>query len=660
MPLSPEMYTQLIEKLNHHAIQYYDLDHPEISDAEYDYLYRQAIEFETQNPLFIHPNSPTQRIGNKAIEKFEPFTHSHPLPSLGNTFSEAELTAFFGRVHKALPNTEIDFAIEPKMDGLAVAIHYENGRLIAGATRGDGKTGENVTHNILTIRNLPHQLPTPLTLEVRGEVFLRRSTFDTLKTQFANPRNAAAGAIRQLDPKIAAKRHLDIFLYQGLYPGIATHTEMLNFLESLSLPVVPQRSLAKTLSEIQAACATIYAQKATNDWDIDGAVIKVNKFDYQHTLGFTAKAPRWATAYKFETEQAVTTLEDILVQVGRTGVLTPVAVLKPVKVSGVTVQRATLHNLEEIQRKGISIGDEVLVQRAGEVIPEVLYTVQKAPHPRHFAMPTHCPICQTPVIQVEDLVAVRCPNPLCPAQVKGQLQHFVSRKAMDIEGIGEALIDQIVDLNLVKIPADLYHLNAQDWESLDRMGPQSAQNILTALHQSKTPALSRFIYALGIPLVGERTAETLADTYLTLKNFIATPLDTLVKCPDIGDKTAQIVYNTLQNPTFQAALNALKDIPISPISPSPAPETPISGKRFLITGTLSQPRPEIETRLKAQGGKIASSVSPKLDYLIVGENPGSKLTKAEVLGITILDETQLEQLLTTTSAAPPNAADTSS
>ena len=643
--MNHEQYTALIAQLNHHVTRYYTQDQPEISDAEYDHLYREALAYEQAHPLLVHPDSPTHKIGGQAIEKFTPFTHTHPLPSLGNIFSQDELMAFWDRVHKALPDRQMTFAIEPKMDGLAVSIHYENGLLVAGATRGDGKTGENVTHNIRTIKSLPHRLTQPVTIEVRGEVFLRRSVFNTtLKNSFANPRNAAAGSLRQLDPKIAASRNLDIFLYQGLYPGIETHHEMLHFLETLGLPVVPQRSLAPTLADIQAACTAIYDNKKENDWEIDGAVIKVDRFDDQQALGFTAKAPRWATAYKFETEQAVTQLEDILIQVGRTGVLTPVAALTPVKVSGVMVIRATLHNIEEIHRKGIGIGDQVLVQRAGEVIPEVLYTVQKAPHPTPFTMPTHCPICQTPVIQVEDLVALRCPNPLCPAQVKGQLQHFVSRKAMDVEGIGEAIIDQLVSLNLVKIPADLYRLNAQDWESLERMGPQSAQNILSALAKSKTPGLGRFIYALGISLVGEKTADVLAEHYLTLENFEAATLDSLIRCPDIGEKTAGLIYSTLQAPGFQAALSALKAVPISPVSPTPAPETPISGKRFLITGTLSRPRPEIEAELKSRGAKIASSVSPKLDYLIVGDNPGSKLAKAQALGIQVLTEPEFELL----------------
>lgn len=644
-----QAYLELVKTLNHHAQQYYVFDDPQISDAEYDHLYRQLQTYETENPLFIATNSPTQRVGDKPLEKFETFHHLSPLPSLGNTFSEEELIAFCDRVYKDLSQQDITFAIEPKIDGLAVALHYKNGQLISAATRGDGHTGENVTHNIKTIRHLPLTLKKPVDIEVRGEVFIRKSSFQSLAHEFANPRNAAAGAIRQLDSKIAAKRHLDIFLYQGLYPEIPTHSEMLDFIAALGLPVVPNRSQAKTIPDIQSECQKIYLSKATNDWEIDGAVIKVNAFDQQRRLGFTAKAPRWATAYKFETEQAVTTLEDIIIQVGRTGVLTPVAVLSPVKVSGVIVQRATLHNEEEIIRKDIHIGDQVLVQRAGEVIPEVLRSVTKTPTPIEFKMPTLCPECQSPVIKLAGEISHRCSNLNCKAQRKGRLLHFVSRRAMDIEGIGDALIDQLIDQNWVKNPSELYQIPIQKWESLDRMGPQSAANILDALEKSKTPTFARFIYALGIPLVGEKTAQVLTQHYPTPDQLLQATSEDLTGIPDIGPKTADIIFTYLNNVAFQTELQSLLTIGITPTAPTQKITTPLSGKSFLITGTLSQPRLTIETTLIELGAKIASSVSKNLDYLIVGESAGSKLEKAKKLSITCLDETQLNELIQASS-----------
>jgi len=645
--MTPQDYQDLLNTLNHHAYRYYTLDAPEISDSEYDHLYQKLVRYESENPLFVDPNSPTQRIGDQISDTFAPFQHPTPMQSLGNAFSVDDLNDFLDRIEKNTPTRPIRYVIEPKMDGLAVAIHYKKGLLVSAATRGDGQRGETVTQNIKTIKTLPHQLPEPIDLEIRGEVFLKKSTFATLEDQFANPRNAAAGSLRQLDPKITAKRNLDLFIYYGNYPGVTCHSDMLDFLKKLGLPVIPNAYITEERDDIFHALNLIYDQKATNDWEIDGAVIKIDHYAIQAQLGSTAKAPRWAIAYKFETEKAITVLEDIIVQVGRTGTLTPVAVLTPVKVSGVIVQRATLHNYEEIVRKDLGIGDEVVIQRAGEVIPEVLYSISKAHPPTPFNMPTHCPECQTPVVQLEGEIATKCPNIYCPAQVKGRLLHFVSRKALNIDGIGEALIDQVIAKGWVTTPGDLYKITPEQWQTLERMGSLSIQNILEALEKSKTTTLAKFIYALGLPLVGERTAEILAAAYQNLEAFENTTTDALLKYDEIGEKTAQIIINTLTHPLYIETLSNLKSEHFSLAPPPKVDQTsPLFGKRILITGTLSRPRPEIESELKLLGAKIASSVSPKLDILVVGENPGSKLKKAEALGITIYSEADLKNLTT--------------
>lgn len=639
--MTPQDYEVLVDKLNYHARLYYQLDKPEISDSEYDKLYRQLINFEEENPLLIRADSPTQRVGDKPLAQFDSFTHSQPLPSLGNVFNSEELKTFYDRVKKAFPEEAVTFTVEPKIDGLAVALHYKQGDFVAGATRGDGKQGENVTHNLKTIRRLPLQLPQALDIEVRGEVFLRKSFFNArLSEQFANPRNAAAGSLRQLDPAIASERHLDIFIYQGLYPNIETHAQMIAFLKTLQLPVIVDVKEVKTLEEIEAACAEILKKKSEYDWEIDGTVIKVNRYIQQQVLGFTSKVPRWAIAYKFATEQSMTTLEDIIVQVGRTGILTPVAVLAPVKVGGVTVQRATLHNTDEIERKGIQIGDEVIVQRAGEVIPEVVGCFRESAHRRPFVMPMHCPICESVVVKEE--VAVRCPNLNCKAQLKGRLLHYISRDALDIEGIGEALVEQLVEADLVKDIPDLYRLTYDTLIALERMGEKSTSTLLEQIQQSKHPALERFIFALGIPTIGKQTAQVLAERFGDLFSFLKATDSDFVGVVDIGEKTAQVLFTTLQNQEFQIRIQTLLNLGVLPQKAQEKPQGKWSGKTFLITGTLSVSRAEMEAKLKAQGAKFLSAVSKNLDYLIVGENAGSKLEKAQKLGVAILTEDQIE------------------
>ncbi len=625
-------YQALLKQLNTYAYQYYVQDQPTIPDAEYDRYYRELLAFEAENPSLLDPDSPTLRVGDKPLSHFEPFSHARPLGSLGNVFSFDELAAFYKRIEKDLPGVPLSFTVEPKIDGLAVALHYKGGRFVVGATRGDGSTGENVTSNLRTIRALPLMLTQNVDIEVRGEVFIRRSVFETLSDRYANPRNVAAGSLRQLDPAITSQRNLDVFIYQGLYDGIAGHAEMLAFLKSLGFPVIPTVFQGSSLYELYDACTKIRELQSQYDWEIDGAVIKVDSFSYQAALGSTTKSPRWATAYKFPSAQAVTVLEDIVVQVGRTGVLTPVGILKPVKVSGVVVQRATLHNMEEIERKGVRIGDKVLIQRAGEVIPEILETVERGEETRFFSMPTTCPVCDTPIVNVEGEVAYRCPNFFCSEQVKGRLIHFASRDAMDIAGLGFALVSQLVDQNLVKTPADLYTLTQAQLEVMERMGAKSADNLIQGIQKSKSCSLSRFIFALAIPFVGEHAAEVLAARYQTIEAFRTATFEDLVAVHEIGDKIAMSLMTALNNADFQALITSLLASGVSPVHADVGGQGIFQGKTWLVTGTLSSlKRHEAEALIKSHGGRLLSTVSKTLDYLVVGESPGSKLEKAEKL-----------------------------
>jgi DNA ligase (NAD+) len=553
---------------------------------------------------------------------------------LGNVFNDEELTQFYDRIQKDITDTDIEFTVEPKIDGLAVALHYQKGKLVAGATRGDGLTGENVTANLRTIKSLPQHLTEEVDIEVRGEVYMRRSVFETMKTEYANPRNTAAGAIRQLDPKITAARQLDIWVYQGIYPGISTHFEMMAFLKKLGFPIAADISVVKGIEDISLKCHEVFTHKSTYDWEIDGAVIKVNRFGYQEELGFTAKAPRWAMAYKFASETATTKLNDIIVQVGRTGVLTPVAILEPVKVSGVMVHRATLHNLDEIERKGIKIGDDVLIRRAGEVIPEVIVSVNSSEDNLEFKMPTHCPVCGTAVQQIEGEVGVKCPNRRgCPAQLKGAILHLAGRKAMDIEGLGDKLVDQLVDLGHVKSLSDLYRLDLETLSSLDRMAEKSARNVLAAIEKSKTQSLARFIFALGIPFIGERTGSILADEFETMDALFKATSEELINVKEIGEKTAISLVESLSDELFKDDVLQMFELGVKPQhTVTEAIEGPLTGRRFLITGTLSSmSRGEAEKKIVALGGDIASGVSATLTDLIVGDKPGSKVDKVTKL-----------------------------
>lgn len=648
----PSEYLDLVKKLNTHAHAYYSLDAPEISDFDYDILYKKLVDFEENNSAKVDALSPTQRVGDKLLEGFESFQHPSKLPSLSNVFNDEELEAFVERVEKGLNGKKATFTVEPKIDGLAIALHYKEGRLVVGATRGDGSRGELVTSNIKTIKSLPLILNKAVDMEVRGEVFIRKSVFKSLEADFANPRNAAAGSIRQLDPSVTAKRRLDVFLYQGIGMNEPTHDRVLRAVSALGLPVNKDVLMCVSVSEIKKAIRHIIEKRDDYDWEIDGAVIKVNECAYQDALGYTIKAPRWATAYKFPTEQVVTRLNDIEIQVGRTGVLTPVAKLEPVRVTGVMVSNATLHNMDEIGRKGVKIGDDVVVQRAGEVIPEVVRVEQTYETSELFFMPLDCPSCSATVHHEDGDVRYYCVNMMCPAQVKGRLEHFVARKAMDIDGFGKQLVDQLVDLGLVQDLADIYYVTREQLLDLDRMGETSADNILKALEDSKTKSLSKFLFGLGIPFVGERSAEIIVESFPSLDKILMVSKEKLLDLYDIGDTIAESFLTTIQSPEFIRLLRRFLDAGIKAEHVEGEIESDIfSGQTFLITGTLSQfSRTQAQDEVKKRGGKILSSVSKNLDVLLVGDKPGSKVGKAVKLNesgatIQIMDESLFEALI---------------
>ena len=650
--LSNKAYQNLVCEMNQHAQRYYVWNEPIISDQLYDRYYRDLLEYEEKNPLLLDPLSPTQRIGDRPLSSLPEFKHSSIMPSLNNVFNEEELSSFYSRLKKELQHEEIECSIEAKIDGLAVALYYEKGRFVRGGTRGDGKIGEDVTSNLKTIRSLPLILSEPVDIEVRGEVYIKRSMFEKhLKEQFANPRNVAAGSLRQLDSRISAQRHLDIWIYMGIHPSYGSHYETLCFLKKLGFPVIPQIQIASSESDILTHVHEIELIRDAFDFQTDGAVIKVNHYKQQEALGFTQKAPRWAVAYKFTSEQALTTLTAITVQVGRTGILTPVAELKAVDVGGVTVQRATLHNIEEIRRKDICIGDLVRVQRAGEVIPEVVEVVEASQIRQSFDMPSSCPVCQAKVVHDPEEVAYRCSNESCPAQLKGRILHFASRKAMDIDGLGEKVVDQLVDQGLIQSLPDLYILTLDQIQALERFATKSAQNLFEAIQKSKKASLECFIFALGIPFIGERTANLLTEHFQSIDSLIQGDADTFLEIPEVGEKMAQVLYKTINDQNFLSQIERFKKLGINPrLSTNEKKEGVFSKKTFLFTGTLERPRSKAEEDVKVRGGRIVSSISKNLDYLIVGQSPGSKLKKAEKLNqagahIALLDESSFQALM---------------
>ena len=670
MPASKKIKKEvddLREQLRYHAYRYYVLDDPEIPDAEYDRLFRQLQQLETEHPELITEDSPTQRVGAQPLTAFEQITHELPMLSLDNVFSEEELLAFNRRVQERLnTQAQIEYAAEPKLDGLAISIRYENGVLKYAATRGDGATGENVTQNIRTIDAVPLRLlgkDYPPVLEVRGEVFMPKAGFEKLnqqarergEKQFANPRNAAAGSLRQLDPRITASRPLSMYCYStGVVEGgelAATHSETLQQLKSFGLPVCAEAKVVQGIEGCMAYYHELLAQREQLPYDIDGIVYKVNSIALQQRLGFVARAPRWAIAHKFPAQEEVTEIIDVDFQVGRTGAITPVARLKPVFVGGVTVSNATLHNMDEVRRKDIHIGDRVIIRRAGDVIPEVVSVVPgaRSKKVKPVVMPAKCPVCGSAIEQLEGEAVARCTGGLfCQAQRAEAIKHYASRKAMDIDGLGDRLIEQLVQEKLVKTPADLYSLTVEQLAALERMAEKSASNIVTAIENSKQVTLARFIYALGIREVGEATAMNLADAFRSLDAVMQAEVEALEEVPDIGPIVAQHIVTFFRQAHNREVIEKILAAGVNiqnPEKPS-AESQPLQGKTFVITGTLpTLSRSEAKAMLMAAGAKVTGSVSAKTDYLLAGEKAGSKLTKATSLGIEVIDEAKLSELL---------------
>lgn len=646
--------------------EYYVLDAPSVPDSEYDRLYRELQALEQATPSLITTDSPTQRVSGAAANAFNSITHRQAMLSLNNAFEESELLAFDKRVTEALGVSEVSYAVEPKFDGLAITLSYENGLFVQGATRGDGYTGEDVTHNLRTLRAIPMRLncaQPPKLLEVRGEVLMLKRDFEKLNQMqlqkgeklFANPRNAAAGSLRQLDARITAQRPLTFFAY-GLgasegTPLLTNHKMALDYLQSLHFPVSQERDLVKGASGLKAYYQKIGALRDKLPYDIDGVVYKVNEFNYQDELGFVSRAPRWAIAHKFPAQEALTVVEDITVQVGRTGAITPVARLKPVFVGGVTVTNATLHNEDEVRRKDIHIGDTVSVRRAGDVIPEVVFAVvEKRPaDARRFEMPQVCPECGSHILKQADEAVARCTGGLfCLAQRKQAITHFASRKAMDIEGLGDKLVDQLVSANLVHTLADIYQLDLNTLSNLERMAQKSAQNILDALEASKSTTLARFIYALGMRNVGEATAKDLAKHFGSLQALREANFEALLEVNDVGPVVAESILNFLSEPHNKEVIDALiaAGVRWQETAGKQASSGKLSGKTFVLTGTLpGMSRDEARAHIEAAGGKVSGSVSKKTDYVVAGSEAGSKLDKAQELGIAILDEAGLMALI---------------
>jgi DNA ligase (NAD+) len=661
----------LRREIEEHNYRYYVLDAPTIPDAEYDRLFRELQALEAAHPELVTPDSPTQRVGAAPASAFRQVTHRQPMLSLNNAFSDEEVAAFDRRVREGLghPADDIEYAAEPKFDGLAVNLTYENGVLVQGATRGDGYTGEDVTANLRTIRSIPLGLAgdtRPALLEVRGEVIMLHRDFERLnqeqrgrgEKEFVNPRNAAAGSLRQLDPRVTASRRLHFFAYgigacEGCPPW-ETHDAVMRALAGMRFPVSGERAVARGLDGLLGYFRHIGALRPRLPFDIDGVVYKVNSLADQERLGYVSRAPRWALAHKFPAEEALTVVEDIIVQVGRTGALTPVAKLRPVFVGGVTVSHATLHNQDEIDRKDVRIGDTVYVRRAGDVIPEIVAVVlEKRPHPpppRFDILERYpvCPVCGSRVVRLPGEAVARCTGGLyCPAQRKQSLLHFASRRAMDIDGLGEKLVDQLVDQGLVKTPVDLYRLDVPTLARLERMGEKSAQKLIAAIDRSRHTTLARFIYALGIRNVGEATARDLAHHFGSLDALMNADEAALMAVPDIGPVVAESIRQFFAEPHNRQVIAGLRRVGVTwPERREASARTALTGKTFVLTGTLaSMTRDEARERIEAAGGRVSASVSKKTDYVVAGSEPGSKLARARELGVPVLDEAGFLALL---------------
>jgi DNA ligase (NAD+) len=655
-----------------HNYAYHVLDSPTVPDAEYDRLMRRLQEIESAHPELVTVDSPTQRVGAARLEAFREVRHARPMLSLDNVFDDAELKAFDKRVRERLGEADISvdavtYWAEPKLDGAAISLRYEHGDLVFGATRGDGTTGEDVTHNVRTIRSIPLRLrgaTPPALLEVRGEVFMPRAGFlefnkralERGEKTFVNPRNAAAGSLRQLDPRLAAARPLEAFFYalgevsDGVLTGAKEQSAIVDLLHDFGLRTCPEAARVDGVAGCLAYYGEIGSQRSALPYDIDGVVYKVNRLEWQRELGFVSRAPRWAIAHKFPAQEELTIIRDVEFQVGRTGALTPVARLEPVFVGGVTVSNATLHNMDEVERKDVRIGDTVIVRRAGDVIPEIVGVVldRRPAHARIVELPSKCPICGSDVERAEDEAIARCVGGLfCPAQRKEAIRHFASRRALNIEGFGEKLVDQLVDKNLVETPADLYHLTIEQLAELERLGEKSAQKLASAVEKSKETTYARFLYGLGIGNVGEATALALANEFGTLDELLSADEERLQQVPDIGPIVAKAIRAFLHEPHNVEVIQALLAAGIHWPKLSPkSRDLPLRGKTFVITGSLqTMTRDEAKARLQALGAKVSGSVSKKTTALIVGSDPGSKLQNAQALNVEIWSEDQLRSAI---------------
>ena len=654
-------YNKLLKEYGH---AYYVLDQPVVSDAIYDQMLHELIAIEEQHPDLIYPDSPTQRVGGEILKGFQKIEHRYPMLSLGNAFNEADLQAFDDRIRNMIGD-KFSYVCELKIDGLAISLIYENGLFKTGATRGDGTTGEDITENLKTVHSIPLRLAEPISIEARGECYMPKKSFTDLNKAraergeelFANPRNAAAGSLRQLDPKIAASRNLATFIYavggSGESYGLSSHSEALAYMDKLGFQTNHERQNCKTIKEVWAYIEKWTEERPNLSYEIDGIVIKVDRYDQQQELGSTVKAPRWSIAYKFPAEEVVTKVLDVDLTVGRTGVVTPTAILEPVQVAGTTVQRATLHNEDIIREKDIRIGDAVIIRKAGDIIPEVKQVLfdQRPEGLEPFEMPTHCPACDSELIRLEGEVALRCRNPKCFAQIAEGMSHFVSRNAMNIDGLGERVVEQLLREKLVEDISDLYTLEFEKLIQLERMGEKSAQNLLDAIEASKTNSLERLLFGLGIRHVGAKAAKILAEEFESMDALMEASKEQLVTIFEIGDKMAESVITYFENEEVRELIERLRHLNVNLYYTgkkvnTESIESVFNGKVIVLTGKLSQlTRTEAQEKIEALGGKVTGSVSKKTDLVVAGEDAGSKLTKAEQLGIEVWNETRLVEEL---------------
>ncbi|MCG8398188.1 NAD-dependent DNA ligase LigA [Bacillus atrophaeus] len=646
--------------INQYSYEYYTLDEPSVPDSEYDKLMQELLDLEEEHPDLRTPDSPTQRVGGAVIDAFQKVRHGTPMLSLGNAFNAEDLRDFDRRVRQAVGD-DVAYNVELKIDGLAVSLRYEDGYFVRGATRGDGTTGEDITENLKTIRNIPLKMKRNLSIEVRGEAYMPKRSFEALNEErlkkeeepFANPRNAAAGSLRQLDPKIAAKRNLDIFVYSIAEldeMGVDSQSQGLDFLDEIGFKTNQERKKCGTIDEVIDMIEELQSKRADLPYEIDGIVVKVDSLDQQEELGFTAKSPRWAIAYKFPAEEVVTTLLDIELNVGRTGVITPTAVLEPVKVAGTTVQRASLHNEDLIREKDIRILDKVVIKKAGDIIPEVVnvLTEQRTGQEKEFNMPTTCPECGSELVRIEGEVALRCINPECPAQIREGLIHFVSRNAMNIDGLGERVITQLFQEKLVRNVADLYKLTKERVIQLERMGEKSTDNLISSIQKSKENSLERLLFGLGIRFIGSKAAKTLAMHFETLDHLKKATKEELLAVDEIGEKMADAVITYFQKEEMIELLDELEQLGVNTLYKGPKKvkvedsDSYFAGKTIVLTGKLEElSRNDAKAQIEALGGKLTGSVSKNTDLVIAGEAAGSKLTKAEELNIEVWNEEQL-------------------